>query len=1079
MPYVDTRSMRTLIDAFAPGVAALPEGLRSLRVSPSQFVRPGETVHAQFTFRNLGGGTATGFRVRFRLPEGLTYLVGTARIDETPLDEQGGLTTLLQGSGADIGEIPPGGERRVSLDYTVAPTIENGTSISLQAAVASFEVPVIGSNVARLVVRSRPLLHNPKTVLSMAPLREAVPGEELQVRALVHNAGESSAHDVIVMLPLPPNTSYVEGSARVDGREPGKTQGTEPFGLSRPKIVAPNLTAGATLEVAYRARIETILEDETPIVLRGVVCSQETTEFNLDPVTLKVPSAPSFQNDETTFALDCDDEVVPGQHIRAVVRLRNTGTARAHNVRIKISLPNALQFCPGSRTIDGVPVGGDKETGSFAIGELEPLRTIECALAGVVRSPAEDGTKLALSARIEWVKGTRAFSHAIVIRSIPAFPRNFNYIQRESAPRLSPGDSATFTIALRNVGTDVAEDARLQLEVDRGLEHLQAFEDDKEIALGEGLTIHLDTLVPAAGRTLRIESRLADVLEDDSHLRLHAALHTERLAPVDLGAAGYLVTSRPRFSTAKSGLAVEGTNVVRLNSVTPCRLTLCNEGTDRARDVRVRLQLPDDILLDRVDLAGRDDEYVVLGDIAARQTREVTLFLRPVGPVRHGESIEIPARVTGYNVVPLSLEPLVLTTRAEATFIEGATLTAIPMEVVDTGAPIIYTLWLRNAGDGAAKRLSIRFDAPTNATYAPGSTSVNDVTLLDFAGTSPLLTPTGLSLGDVGVGAEIVIRMRVIVNAPLPEGTVVDARAFVAWDEQPEMTVRAQPVRVRSMSALPVANPILPFTVLDAAAAPAELLALGNGHAKQLSSSPEDVQVLPAPDVAQLPPVTAVLDEPIFVSLYLGDDRLAWTVRYLEEGHFNGLMQHLMVLRALFPDDASGADASTRGKLRAHRERFGESIDRLFVRLRQSNNEIATKDLETPELREGLADVVASLSRLPRPAPYEATGLRLVGAVHVDELEAAATSLQQAPLNTSAPWSTMALLLGTSLERGGKVIAEVGGFREALRAQLSEMRDVAPAEFARAAQSSAISRQLDAERDKLLRMLSAELPALR
>ena len=1074
--------MRTLTDAFVPGVAALPEGLRTLRVSPSQFIRPGETVHAQFIFRNLGGGTATGFRVRFRLPEGLTYLVGTARIDETPLDEHGGLTTLLQGSGADIGDIPPGGERRVSLDYTVAPTIENGTSIALQAAVASFEVPVIGSNVVRLVVRSHPLLQNPKTALSMTPLREPVPGEELQIRALIHNAGESSAHDVIVMLPLPANTSYVEGSARVDGREIRQASQSEPFGLSRPKIVAPNLTAGATLEVAYRARIEPILEDETPIVMRGAICSQEIAEFELAPVTLKVPSAPSFQNDETAFGLDCDDEISPGQHIRAAVRLKNAGTARAHNVRIKISLPNGLQFCPGSRTIDGASAGGDKENGSFVIGELEPHRTIEIALHGVVRSPAEDGTKLALSARIEWAKETRVFNRALVIRSAPAFPRSFNYIQRESAPRLSPGDSATFTIALRNAGTDVAEDARIHLEADAGLERLQVFESGKEIALGDDLTVHLDELAPSTGRTLRIESRLADILEDDSYLRLRATLHAGQLAPVDLGSTGYLVSSRPRFSTAKSGLAVDGTNVVRLHSVTPCKLKLCNEGTDRARDVRVRLQLPDDISLDRVDLAGRDGEFIVIGDIAARQTREVTLFLRPVGPVRHGESVEIPARVTGYNVVPLSLEPLVLSTRAEPSFIEGATLTAAPVEVVDTGAPIVYTLWLRNAGDGVAKRLAIRFDAPSNTTYAPGSTSINDVTLLDFAGSSPLLTQKGMTLGDVTVGAEIVIRMQVIVNAPLPDGTVIEARAFVSWDEQPEMAVRAQPVRVRSMSALPVADPILPFTVLDAAAAPAELLALGNGHAKKLSDGANDTQALlpPEPELSQLPPPAAVVaDEPIFVSLFLDDDRLGWTVRYLEQGQLGGLVPHLMLLRALFPDDASGADASIRGKLRTHRERFGELVDRLFVRLRQSNNEIAPDNLETKELRQALEDVVVSLRGLPRPAPYEATGLRLVGAVHVDELDAAVAALHEAPLYTAEPWSTMTLLLGTSLERGGKVIAEVGGYREALHAQLMEMRDLEPAQFVRACQSSPTSARLDAERQKLLRMLSAELPALR
>ncbi len=172
--------MRTLTDVFAPGTPPLPEGLRTLQVSPGRIVEPGTTVHANFTFRNLGGGTATGFRIRFKLPDGLTYLVGTAQIDDALIDEQGGLTSLLQGAGTPLGDVPPGGERRVSLAYTVAPTIENGTQIALQAAISSFEVPVIGSNVVRLVVRSRPTLQNPGTRLSLTPVREAMPGADLR-----------------------------------------------------------------------------------------------------------------------------------------------------------------------------------------------------------------------------------------------------------------------------------------------------------------------------------------------------------------------------------------------------------------------------------------------------------------------------------------------------------------------------------------------------------------------------------------------------------------------------------------------------------------------------------------------------------------------------------------------------------------------------------------------------------------------------------------------------------------------------------------------------------------------------------
>ena len=106
----------------------LPEGLRTLEVTPSRTVEAGQVVHAVFTFRNLGGGTANGFRVHFRLPEGLTYVAGSARIDDTPLDEEHGETALLQPAGADIGEIPAGGERRASLAFAVAATIENGST---------------------------------------------------------------------------------------------------------------------------------------------------------------------------------------------------------------------------------------------------------------------------------------------------------------------------------------------------------------------------------------------------------------------------------------------------------------------------------------------------------------------------------------------------------------------------------------------------------------------------------------------------------------------------------------------------------------------------------------------------------------------------------------------------------------------------------------------------------------------------------------------------------------------------------------------------------------------------------------
>ena len=105
--------MRTLSEVFAPGAPTLPEGLRTLVVSPERELEPGMTVHAAFTFRNQGGAPATGVRVRFNVPDGLVYLVGSGKLDVRLLDDELGNSPLLASGGAHIGDVAPGEERTV------------------------------------------------------------------------------------------------------------------------------------------------------------------------------------------------------------------------------------------------------------------------------------------------------------------------------------------------------------------------------------------------------------------------------------------------------------------------------------------------------------------------------------------------------------------------------------------------------------------------------------------------------------------------------------------------------------------------------------------------------------------------------------------------------------------------------------------------------------------------------------------------------------------------------------------------------------------------------------------------------
>src|SRR5579885_3187332 len=179
--------MRTLTDVFTPGAPTIPEGLRTLAVSPERELEPGMTVRATFTFRNQGGATATGVRVKMNLPEGLVYLVGSGQLDGTLLDDEQGNSPLLARAGADIGDVAAGQERRIDIAYSVAGAIENGSTVELQAAVAAFELPPAGSNIVRLVARSRPALENALTNVTIeARQQEPRPGGEATISVRVH-----------------------------------------------------------------------------------------------------------------------------------------------------------------------------------------------------------------------------------------------------------------------------------------------------------------------------------------------------------------------------------------------------------------------------------------------------------------------------------------------------------------------------------------------------------------------------------------------------------------------------------------------------------------------------------------------------------------------------------------------------------------------------------------------------------------------------------------------------------------------------------------------------------------------------
>ncbi|MGD1065519.1 MAG: hypothetical protein ABR975_01740 [Vulcanimicrobiaceae bacterium] len=816
--------MRTLTDVFGPGAPSLPEGLRTLVVSPDRVVEPGTTVRATFAFYNYGGAPATGLRVRFNLPEGLRYVAGSAKVDDRPLDDARGETALIAPSGVDVGEVPPGVERRIALAYTVAPTIENGAVLALQAALVANETDVIGSNVVRLRVQSAPILQNPDTFTALEAVRVAEPGEDVQVIARVHNSGHATAHDVVVVLPVPARTSYVPGSTRIDGREAVLDERTgEPFGLGNASVAAAALAPGATVVVEYRARIDSPLDDNTRLVLTGAVASSETAEFELARAELTVRSASRFDTDSTRLVLDAPSEVEPGRRVRVALIAENAGTCAADDVRIRLTLPEGLRYAPGSRALDGRSVGETDTPGAFVFPRVDAGRRIEAAIDAYVVSPAADGTPLPVTAQLQWSGGARPFERTLIVRSSPRFLEARNALILDGPAQVTPGGEVRATIRIANDGTAQATGLRIAVDTDPSLQSLR-YADEHGEARVQSAGIDVGTLPPGGARTFTLLATVASPIADRLPIRVRARLESDQTPAIGLGQIDLTVRSRPRFAPASSTLSYPSGDALRPSGHGDLVVVLTNEGTDAARDVRLALDITGDVRIESIDGATRVGTTLLFGDVAPGARVEATFRLRLAPLVPRGTTITIGGRLEAVGLLPLALAPVTIATIAEPRFDEGAQLRTQPVETVDAGEPLYVRLTVRNTGDGAASRLLLRGMLPLHTAYLPGSTAINDVPLLDVDGGSVLWSQSGLVLEDVDPGTEVIVRYAVIVNTPLPAGTLIDPHVELGWDGGGALSLSAPAVRVRSTPAFAVRATGLPFSVAGVAPRTADVI---------------------------------------------------------------------------------------------------------------------------------------------------------------------------------------------------------------------------------------------------------------
>jgi hypothetical protein len=1074
--------MRTLSEVFVPGAPTLPEGLRTLVVSPDRELEPGMTVHAQFTFRNQGGAVATGVRVRFSLPEGLVYLVGSGKLDGTLLDDELGNSPLLARGGAQIGDVAPGEERCIDIAYSVAGAIENGTTVELQAAVASFELPPVGSNVIRLVARSRPQLQNALTRVSIETKHDPVPGAEAHVTVRIHNAGESSAHDVVVVAPIPEHSAYVAGSARINGREIERDLGLA-FDRVYAPIVAPSLAASASATLVYRVRIDAPLRNGTCVVARAEIASQETSAFELEPATLVVRAAPNFSDDRTTFTIDPAQDVRPGRRVTLTLCAFNAGTAAAEAVTATLELPEAMTLARGSSSIDGRPVRERrKETTVFDLGRIDAGEQVALHAEAVVVSPLPDTTSLPAAAILAWEPAgdaaLRRLERAVAVRSEPALPARRNTIARAGAEIVQPGSEVEAVVDLANDGSAVASDVVLHLRLDPGLDEVRVSEKNARLRL-EDNTVDLGTLEPYAMRRLSVRARIRTPYADRSEIRAAASVHTRELGETPLGETAWRVDSHPAFSTQRSSLELADDAVLRPNQLAEVDAVLVNSGTDVAHNVRLRIYVSPEARLEAVEGATREKSSLLFGDILPGAVARARLGLRLLRSLAKEYPVTVDAVLTADAMLPVPLERLVITTTAEPDFSVG-TFRSEPADAVDVGESVAWVLHVRNGGDGPSRRVSITIAQPDTLIYVPNSTTVNDVPVRDIGAQAPFAGPQGIALNDVDPSVEATIRWNDVVHNGLVAGQAIARVAQIRYDGERCDEIVSNELKVRAGPVFANAIPGLPFG-LDGMIGPAfgasrraiaqdqflqlpPALPVSDGNGRTIAyavAALEDSQTLrdgqSDSDIIE----GTVLPNRTGTAVGFSAERLGRALRLLEEARFGGLVTHLFALRALLPDAVGDAHG---GALPTLKDLLREELDRLFIKLRLPSYVIAPRDIETPSVRATIERVLqeaASARGTPPQAPAAALFLR--GTFDPNEVRDLADRVVDAELASALPWSALARLLPDGTE-------PLLRYRAGLIERLDSLAQSESAEFI-----DALQRRRNADLDAVLDTMRASL----
>jgi hypothetical protein len=507
--------------------------------------------------------------------------------------------------------------------------------------------------------------------------------------------------------------------------------------------------------------------------------------------------------------------------------------------------------------------------------------------------------------------------------------------------------------------------------------------------------------------------------------------------PRTLRCAEFALRAGPRATQARETL--HGTIVATDGDEICARLDVALPLRDR---VWLALDGPPAISDGRIEYAIRNTGPTIARDLRTNfKDAEVTLETLPPGAATAVVIDEAAARRGGLLYAG-EREALVLPPADHPRRPDLTSALEVPPEVV-CGA--VVPVHLTIAAHDAIDALDVRVVEPAS-TYVPGSTTIDGRTVAEIDG--PTHLARGLRLRGIVAGTRIRVGWSLLVTAVPAGGTLEVGASLRFHGERREVTSERVAVRERE-----------PY------------LAGWEGAGYVVDALPADCDPAwsaPAPQaaaaIASQPAIAAASDDDGVTFAFRSDWHDA-ARRLLQGGEGDGLLRHILALRALFPDREFPPDDELASALAGARTALRDVFDRAFVKMRIPGFPVAAEDIEDAPLRLALTALFEAVATAPRcdgEAPAGSVCVRL----DRGSARAASGVLTTAPYGAPGALRTLTLLVPAESREDEAAVA-VARYMRALDGALKACTDLPLEAFDRALGSGRYP-ELDAARTALV-----------